>query len=108
MRDKVLCPEHPGNHKKPAYKRAGFFIDLEAVKKYNKAMNNEELLDKLNRTYLMEEEMAGMLIELCHPESLPDDLPEEVNKRVANILLSIKADTLRHKKIVSEIKKSLL
>lgn len=67
-------------------------------------MNNEELLDKLNRTYVMEEEMAGMLIDLCHPESLPDDLSQEARKCIKGILLSIKADTLRHKKIVSEMR----
>lgn len=70
-------------------------------------MNNEELLDKLNRAYMMEEEMAGMLIDICHPESLPGDLSEAAHKRVKDILLSIKTDTLRHKKIVSEMRKSL-
>lgn len=70
-------------------------------------MNKEEILDKLKRAYMMEEEMAGTLIELCQPESLPEDLAEEAGKRVAGILAGIKADTLRHKKIVSEIKESL-
>jgi len=73
---------------------------------FNK-MNNEELLDRLNRAYLMEEEMAGALIDLCHPKSLPDCLSEETRKRIEGILVSIKADTLRHKKIVSEIRESL-
>lgn len=70
-------------------------------------MYNEELLDKLNRAYIMEEEMADMFIDLCHPKSLPDDLPEEARKRIEDTLLNIKADTLRHKKIVSEIRESL-
>jgi hypothetical protein len=68
---------------------------------------HEELLDKLNRAYLMEEEMAGKLIDLCHPESLPDDMPEKVRKRIEGLLISIKADTLRHKKLVSELRGSL-
>lgn len=70
-------------------------------------MNNEEFLDKLNRVYAMEEEMAGVLIDLCHSKSLPDDLSEEAQKRIEGILLAIKADTLRHKKILSEIRGSL-
>ncbi|MFA5144530.1 MAG: hypothetical protein WC723_00765 [Candidatus Omnitrophota bacterium] len=70
-------------------------------------MNNKELQDKLNRAYVMEEEMAGVLIDLCNLESLPDGLPEEARKRIKGILLGIKEDTLRHKKIVSEIKENL-
>jgi hypothetical protein len=70
-------------------------------------MNKRELLDKLNRAYVMEEEMAGMLIDLCQPASLPDDLPEKTRKHVESILSSINADTIRHKKIVSEIRGNL-
>ena len=70
-------------------------------------MNKEELLDKLNRAYAMEEEMAGILIDLCHPRTLSDDLSEGARKRIEDILLGIKADTLRHKKIVSETRESL-
>jgi hypothetical protein len=68
-------------------------------------MDNAEFLDKLNRAYIMEEEMAGMLIDLCHPESLSTDLSEADCKRIKDILFSIKTDTLRHKKIVSEMRK---
>ncbi|MFA6186777.1 MAG: hypothetical protein WC770_06160 [Phycisphaerae bacterium] len=71
-------------------------------------MNNGDLLDKLNRAYMMEEEMAGMLVDLCQPASLPDDLPQETRKRIERILSIIKTDTLRHKKIVSEIRGNLL
>ena len=70
-------------------------------------MHKGELLDKLDRAYLMEEEMAGMLIDLCQPESLPEDLPEETRNRLENVLSIIKTDTLRHKKIVSEIRGNL-
>lgn len=70
-------------------------------------MDSEELLDKLDRAYLMEEEMAGMLIDLCRSGSLPDDLAEETRKHIGGLLLDIKADTLRHKKIVSEIREGL-
>lgn len=70
-------------------------------------MNKEELSDKLNRAYIMEEEMAEMLIDLCQPVSLPDDLPQETCNRIEHLLSIIKTDTLRHKKIVSEIRGNL-
>jgi hypothetical protein len=66
-------------------------------------MDKQEFLDKLKRAYMMEEEMAGELIDLCHPKFLPEDLPKETAKRLEGILLGIKADTLRHRKIVAEI-----
>lgn len=70
-------------------------------------MNKSELLDKLNRAYIMEEEMADMLIDLCQPASLPEDLPEDTRKHIERILSIIKKDTLRHKKIVSEIREDI-
>ena len=71
-------------------------------------MDNEELLDKLDRAYIMEEQMTSLLIDLCQPEVLPSDLPEGARKRIESILSSIKADTLRHKKIVLEVKEKLI
>lgn len=71
-------------------------------------MENKEFLDKLNRAYELEEGMSERLIDLCGSTFLPDDLPEEVRKRIEGILISIKSDTLRHKKIVSEIRDRLL
>ena len=71
-------------------------------------MDNSELQDRLDRAYIMEEEMAGALIDLCHPESLPKDLSKDVRKRISDILFSIKTDTLRHKKMVLEMKEKLL
>jgi len=70
-------------------------------------MDNEEFLDKLNRAYIMEEEMAGILIDLCHSKSLIYDLSEEERRQIEGILLGIKADTLRHKKLVSDIRETL-
>lgn len=67
-------------------------------------MNDTELSDKLNRAYIMEEQMTGLLIDLCQPEVLPSDLTIDIRKRIESILLSIKADTLRHKKVVLELK----
>lgn len=71
-------------------------------------MDKEEFKDRLNRAYLMEEEMAGALIDLCHPDLLPDDLIGKERKRIEGILFSIKSDTLRHRKIVLEIKGDLV
>ncbi len=69
------------------------------------SMENKEFLDKLERAYQMEEEMAGVLIDLCQTASFPDDIPLDVQKRVHGILLSIKADTLRHRDVVAEAKR---
>jgi hypothetical protein len=65
-------------------------------------MNKQDFLDKLKRAVFMEEEMAGQLIDLCQPESLPEDLSEKDRRRVKAILLKIKEDTLRHKMIVTQ------
>jgi hypothetical protein len=70
-------------------------------------MNKEDFLDRLNRAYLMEEEMADELINLSQSGSLPDGLTAGEWKRVKGILLSIKSDTLRHKEIVLKIKETL-
>lgn len=68
-------------------------------------MNEREFSDKLKRAVVMEEEMAGQLIDLCQPESLPEDLSEKDRRRIKAILLKIKADTLRHKMIVTRMVK---
>ena len=70
-------------------------------------MDKVELLDRLNRAYIMEEQMTGLLVDLCQPIVLPDDLSQAIRKRIIGILASIKADTVRHKEIIFEIKKSL-
>ena len=44
------------------------------------------LLDKLNRARVMEEEMAGMLVDLCDIESLPGDLPAQARGRIKGLL----------------------
>ena len=70
-------------------------------------MDDTELSDKINRAYIMEEQMTGLLIDLCQPEALPKDLTEDVRKRIEDILHSIKTDTLRHKKIILTIKNNI-
>lgn len=70
-------------------------------------MNNEIILDKLTRALEMEEDMAGMLIDICQAESLPPELDLGLRKRIEGILASIKTDTLRHKDAVAEAIKRL-
>jgi len=67
-------------------------------------MDNAEFLDRLNRAYIMEEQMTGLLIGLCQPAVLPNDLTQEARQRIEGALNSIKTDTLRHQKAVLEIK----
>jgi hypothetical protein len=74
---------------------------------YNAPMNNEPLLDKLERAYQMEEQMAGILIDLCRRDEMSADIPVDVQKRILGILASIKTDTLRHKEIVAEARRRL-
>lgn len=67
-------------------------------------MDKNEILDKLNRAYEMEEAMSGILIDLCQPEALSEELSEKDRKRIGQILFVIKEDTLQHKEIVLGIK----
>lgn len=70
-------------------------------------MDNIELLDRLKRAYTMEEQMTGLLIDLCQPEVLPDSLSAEIRQRITNILHSIKIDTLRHEKDILEMQNKI-
>ena len=70
-------------------------------------MEKVELLDKLKRAYEMEEVMNSELMRLCDMEVLPEDLPGGVRVIIHNILIGMKADTLRHKGIVSKIRDNL-
>jgi len=66
-------------------------------------MNKEELLDLLRRAYEMEEVMSADLIDLSSSQDFPEGIPDNVKKRLQATLNSIKEDTLRHKKIVSQM-----
>jgi hypothetical protein len=70
-------------------------------------MNKAEISDLLDRTYEMEETMVGMLVGLCHPEALDTEIPQDIREKIRGILLGIKEDSLRHKKMVLEIKNGL-
>ncbi len=65
-------------------------------------MDKKGYLDKLKRAYMMEGEMTGKLIDLCQPMCLPHDLSTEIRLGIESILHGIKADTLRHKEIISK------
>ena len=70
-------------------------------------MDKAELLDRLNRTFEMEETMVGILIDLCLPDALSTELSPAIREKIRGILLGIKEDSLRHKKIVLEIKNAI-
>lgn len=74
---------------------------------YNHIMDKVAVLDKLNRALEMEEKMAGMLIELCQDSTLPDDLEPGSGRRIRDILVNIKNDTLLHKEVVMDAMKRL-
>ncbi|MEW6009340.1 MAG: hypothetical protein AB1629_06885 [Candidatus Omnitrophota bacterium] len=65
-------------------------------------MTKDEFIDKLERIREMEEIMAGVLIEISQEGSLRD-LQDENKDTIKELLISIREDTLRHKRIVSEI-----
>jgi hypothetical protein len=71
-------------------------------------MDKEYFIDKLQRAQEMEEDMAGPLIDLCQPDVLPQEIPAELRQRVRKILLSIKADTIKHKRIISGIRSKFI
>ena len=56
--------------------------------------------DDLKRAYEMEERMAGVLIDLCEPAMMEDNISDPGVKRIREMLLKIQRDTLRHKEIV--------
>lgn len=70
-------------------------------------MDKAELLDRLDRTFEMEETMVGMLVDLCRPEALSTELSPAVREKISSILLGIKQDSARHKQIVLEIKNAI-
>lgn len=67
----------------------------------------KQLLDKLKRAHEMEEAMSGTLIDLCAINTPIDGLAPELQQRISKILNNIKKDTLKHKKIITEIKETL-
>ncbi len=66
-------------------------------------MTKEEIVDKLKRAYEMEEVMAGMLFDVIRKILPISELSEDKQKRVAQMLMSIQKDTLKHEKMVFEL-----
>ncbi len=66
-------------------------------------LNTSDFIDKLRRAEQMEEEMAGQLVSLCHPEALSDSIPADSRTRIKSCLETIRLDTQRHARIVSEM-----
>ncbi|HNX69048.1 MAG TPA: hypothetical protein PLL75_04805 [Candidatus Omnitrophota bacterium] len=71
-------------------------------------ITREELIDRLRRSFEMEEVMAGALIALTQEEQhIPSELPPEVRQRIIEIIASIQKDTLRHKATVGNLVREL-
>ena len=66
-------------------------------------MDSSDFSDKLKRALEMEEEMVGVLVDLCNPDSLPESIPPEPRNRIRAVLHTIQWDTQRHSDIVSRI-----
>ncbi len=66
-------------------------------------LNTSDFIDKLRRAEQMEEEMAGRLVGLCHPETLSESISEDSRTRIKSCLDTIQQDTQRHARIVSEM-----
>ena len=65
------------------------------------------MIDRLDRAYEMEESMVTILIGLCNPDAITTELSPGIQEKVRNILLDIRKDSIRHKKMVLEIKNGL-
>lgn len=70
-------------------------------------MEKKELIDRLDRAYGMEETMVVMLIGLCNTDTLSAELSAGTQDRIRIILQGIRDDSIRHKKMVLEIKNGL-
>ncbi len=66
-------------------------------------LNTSDFIDKLRRVGQMEEEMAGQLVNLCHPEALAESIPADSRIRIKACLDTIQRDTQRHARFVSKI-----
>lgn len=66
-------------------------------------LNTSDFIDKLRRAEQMEEEMAGRLVVLCHPEALAESISADSRTRIKSCLETIRLDTQRHARIVSEM-----
>lgn len=68
-------------------------------------MNNpkDNFFDDLKRAYEMEERMASVLIDLCEPAMMEDNVSDPDLKKIRALLLKIQKDTLRHKELVQKM-----
>lgn len=63
----------------------------------------DSFFDDLKRAYEMEERMAGVLIDLCEPAMMEDNISDPAVKKIREMLLQMQKDTLRHKEIVHKM-----
>jgi len=63
----------------------------------------DSFFDDLKRAYEMEERMASVLIDLCEPAMMEDNVLDPEIKKMRGMLMQIQKDTLRHKEIVQSM-----
>jgi hypothetical protein len=68
-----------------------------------KDMDLAQAKDVLRRAQKMEEEMAPLILDLITPEMIPADISPRNKAKIVRLLSSMKADSLKHKKIVTHI-----
>ncbi len=63
----------------------------------------DSFFDDLKRAYEMEERMASVLIDLCEPVMMQDNVSDPKIQKIRALLLVIQKDTLRHKGLVQSM-----
>ena len=66
-------------------------------------ISTKQIVDKLGRSYEMEEAMSNKLVDLCRAEESITGLSAETQVDILKMLNKIREDTLRHKKTVMDI-----
>ena len=66
-------------------------------------MKTSDFIENLQWALDLEEDMAERLVHMCHPQALPQSIAEDSRKRIEALLGTIREDTQRHAKIVSDI-----
>jgi hypothetical protein len=67
------------------------------------SIDKDSFFDDLKRAYEMEERMASVLIDLCEPVMMEDNVSDPKVKKIRALLFQIQKDTLRHKGLVQNM-----
>ena len=63
----------------------------------------DSFFDDMKRAYEMEERMASVLIDMCEPVMMEENVSDPTVKKIRAMLLQIQKDTLRHKGLVQSM-----